>query len=135
MTMKNNIKAMNSSTQHEGFETQWLRRRQWEEQVEKSVPDDKTFLRWAEKAQQTPANAEVKVTPFPLRRNKRWIPYAAAASIVIGVGIIGLTRSNQPNDRLPLAKEVTVESQTISFICNNGCSVQDIMLLANKVIK
>ena len=83
----------------------------------------------------TVGGTEVKVTPFPLRRNKRWIPYAAAASIVIGVGIIGLTRSNQPNDRLPLAKEVTVESQTISFICNNGCSVQDIMLLANKVIK
>jgi hypothetical protein len=46
-----------------------------------------------------------------------------------------MTRSSQPNDELPIAEEVIVESQTIHFVCNNGCSAQDIMLMANKVIK
>ncbi len=131
--MRDNIKAMNPSAQHDGFETQWRRRQQWEEQVEKSMPDDKTFLRWAEKAQQIPAGSEVNVISF--HRNKRWMSYAAAASLVIGVAVFGLTRRGQPDNRLPVAEEVTVESQTIHFVCNNGCSAQDIMLLANKVIK
>ena len=106
MTMKDNIKA---NKQLDGFDAQWQCRQQWEKQTEKTVPDDKTFL--------------------------QWVPYAAAASIAIGVTIIGLTRTDQPNDGLPVAEEVTVESQTIHFVCNNGCSAQDIMLLANKVIK
>ena len=71
----------------------------------------------------------------PPSPHRRWIPYAAAASLVIGVAAIGLTRQGQPDNGLPVAEEVTVESQTIHFICNNGCSAQDIMLLANKVIK
>ena len=112
--MENNIKALNPSTQ-------------------KTVPDDKFFLQWAEKAQQDPAGLGVNVIHF--HRNRRWIPYAAAASLIIGVTIIGLTYSSQPEDELPIAEEVTVESQTIHFVCNNGCSAQDIMLLANKVIK
>ena len=133
--MKDNIKAMNPSTQHGDFETQWQYRQQWEEHAEKAIPDDKTFLQWVEKAQQTPASQEKIAPQFPLRRNMRWIPYAAAASIVIGVAIIGLTHTNQSNDGLPVAEEVTVESQTIHFICNNGCSAQDIMSLANKAFK
>ena len=133
MTMENNIKALNPSTRHDNFKTQWKHRQQWEKQAEKTVPDDKFFLQWAEKAQQDPAGLGVNVTHF--HRNRRWIPYAAAASIAIGVTIIGLTRTDQPNDGLPVAEEVTVESQTIHFVCNNGCSAQDIMLLANKVIK
>lgn len=131
--MRDNIKAMNPSAQHDGFETQWQRRQQWEEQVEKSMPDDEIFLHWAEKAQQIPASPEVNVISF--HRNKRWMSYAAAACLVIGVAVFGLTRRGQSNDRLPVAEEVTVESQTIHFVCNNGCSAQDIMLLANKVIK
>jgi hypothetical protein len=54
---------------------------------------------------------------------------------VIGVAIIGLTHIRQSNDGLPVAEEVTVESQTIHFVCNNGCSAQDIMSLANKAFK
>ena len=131
--MKDNIKTMNPSTQRDDFETQWQCRQQWEKQAEKSVPDDQTFLQWAEKAQLDPAGLGTKVIPF--HRHRRWIPYAAAASLVIGVTIFGLTRSSQPNDELPIAEEVTVESQTIHFVCNNGCSAQDILLLANKVIK
>lgn len=131
--MKNNIKTSSPSTQHGDFETQWQYRQQWKEQAEKSAPNDKTFLKWAEKAQQDPAGLSAIV--IPIHRNKRWIPYAAAASLVIGVIAIGLTHQSQPESGLPVAEEVTVESQTIHFICNNGCSAQDIMHLANKVIK
>ena len=131
--MKDNIKAMNPSTQRDDFKTQWEHRQQWEKQAEKTVPDDKTFLQWAEKAQQDPAGLSANL--IPIHRNKRWIPYAAAASLIIGVAAIGLTRQSQPESGLPVAEEVTVESQTIHFICNNGCSAQDIMFLANKVIK
>ena len=133
MTMENNINALNASAQRDDFKTQWQCRQQWKEQAEKWAPDDKTFLHWAEKAQQDPAGLGMNVVP--LHRTRRWIPYAAAASLVIGVAAIGLTRQGQPENGLPVAKEVTVENQTVHFICNNGCSAQDIMLLANKVIK
>lgn len=131
--MKDNIKASNPSTQRDDFKTQWQSRQQWKEQAEKWVPDDQTFLHWAEMAQQDPSGLGANVIPF--HRNRRWIPYAAAASLVIGVAAIGLTRQGQSDNGLPVAEEVTVESQTVHFICNNGCSAQDIMLLANKVIK
>lgn len=126
---------MNPSNQSDDFKTQWQRRQQWQEQAEKSAPDDETLLHWAEKAQQAPADSDVIVAPFPFHRNKRWIPYAAAASLVIGVTVIGLTYRSQPDDKLPIAKEVTVEGKTIHFLCNNGCSAQDIILSANEVIK
>lgn len=130
-----NQKTPNPSTQQNEFNAQWRCRQQREANAEKSVPDDKTFLLWVEKAQQTPSVSEVTVSPLPLHRSRRWIPYAAAASIAIGVAIIGLTRTGQSNDGLPVAEEVTVESQTIHFMCNNDCSAQDIMFLANKAIK
>ena len=130
--MENNINSLNANTQRDDFKTQWQCRRQWEEQAEKLTPDDKTFLHWAEKAQQDPAGLEMNVIPF--RRTKRWIPYAAA-SIVIGVAAIGLARQGQPKDELPVAVEVTVENQTVHFLCNNDCSAQDIILSAKKVIK
>ena len=133
--MKDNQKTPNPSTQQNDFNAQWRCRQQWEANAEKSVPDDKTFLLWVEKAQQAPGVSEVTVSPLPLHRSRRWIPYAAAASIAIGVAIIGLTSTGQSNDGLPVAEEVTVESQTIQFMCNNGCSAQDIMFLANKAIK
>ena len=135
MTMKDNLKTPNPSTLQNDFNAQWRCRQQWEAHAEKSVPDDKTFLLWVEKAQQTPYVSEMIVSPFPLHRSRRWIPYAAAASIVISVTIIGLTRTGQSNDGLPVAEEVTVENQTIHFMCNNGCSAQDIMSLANKAFK
>ena len=130
--MENNIKASSPSTQRDDFKTQWQSRMHWKEQAEKWAPDDQAFLRWAEKAQQDPAGLEANV--IPLHRNRRWIPYAAAASLVIGVAAIGLTRQGQPDNGLPVAEKVTMESQTVHFLCNNGCSAQDIMQLANKVI-
>lgn len=129
--MNNDIKTMNQ----DDFKTQWQRSQQWQVEAEKSVPDDETLLRWVEKAQQASARTEVNLFPFPTRRRTQWIPITAAASLVIGVTVIGLTRQGQPDNGLPTAKEVTVESQTVRFICNNGCSAQDIMHLANKVIK
>ncbi len=120
---------------HDDFQTIWNRRKQdWQEQAEKTLPDDAALLHLAELAQQQAQQQET--VDFPItRRRKRWIPYAAAASLVAGVAVIGLTRQGQPENELPVAEEVTVENQTIHFVCNNGCTVQDIMLLANKVIK
>ena len=132
MTMENNIKASSPSTQRDDFKTQWQSRMHWKEQAEKWAPDDQAFLRWAEKAQQDPAGLETNV--IPLHRTRRWIPYAAVASLFIGVAAFGLTRQGQPENGLPVAEKVTMESQTVHFLCNNGCSAQDIMQLANKVI-
>ena len=133
--MKDKTKTMNTNTQRNDFKTQWQRRQQWQEQAQKSAPDDEALLRWVEKARQTSAVSEVNVIPFPSPHRKRWIPYAAAASIAVGVTIIGLTRQGQPNNALPATKEVTVGDQTIHFLCNNGCSAQDIILSASEVIK
>ncbi len=135
MSMKNDIKAMNSRTQRDDFKTQWQRCQQWEEQDAKSVPDDQTFLSWAQKAQQSPAGLEWRPDTIALHHHRRWMPYTVAASIIIAMSLIGLSRHGRTDNPLPTAQEVTVESQTIHFICNNGCSAQDIMLLANKVIK
>ncbi len=133
--MENSIKTSSPSTQRDDFQTQWQRRQHWEEVAKKSTPDDIAFLDWAVKAQHTSSGSEVNVAPFPSQRNKRWIPYAAAACIALGLTIFGLTRHVRPDDGLPVAQEVTVDNQTIHFICNNGCSAQDVMLLANKAIK
>lgn len=119
----------------DNFKTQWQRSQQWQMEAEKTVPDDETLLRWAKKAQQASAAAETNLFPVPSPHHTQWIPIAAAASLVIGVTVIGLTWQSRPDDGLPTAKEVTVESQTVRFICNNGCSAQDVVNLANKVIK
>ena len=119
----------------DNFKTQWQRCQQWQMEAEKTVPDDETLLRWAEKAQQASATVGTNLFPVPSSRRTQWIPIAAAASLVIGVTVIGLTWQSQPDDGLPTAQEVTVESQTVRFICNNGCSAQDVVNLANKVIK
>lgn len=132
--MKNNINTTGSDTQHDDFKTQWQRRQQWQEQAEKSAPDDETLLRWVEKAQQTPAAPYVNIL-FPTHRNNRWIPYTAAACIAISVVAIGLNRQNKTENALPVAKEVEVGGQTVRFLCNNGCSAQDIILSASEVIK
>jgi hypothetical protein len=133
--MKDNTITMNTNTQREDFKTQWQRRQQWQEQAEKSAPNNETLLRWAEMAQQASAAPNADVIPFPARHHNRWIPYAAAASIVIGVAAIGLNRQDETNDTLPVAKEVKVGGQTVRFLCNNGCSAQDIILSASEVIK
>ena len=133
--MKDNTITMSTNTQREDFKTQWQRRQQWQEQAEKSAPNNETLLRWAEKAQQNSAGPAADAFPFLTHRRNRWIPYAAAASIVIGVAAIGLSRQGETDDTLPVAKEVKVGGQTVRFLCNNGCSAQDIILSASEVIK
>ena len=135
MDINNDNKTMNTKGQNDDFQTAWKRRKQnWQEQAERTLPDDATFLRLAEHARQQAQKQAAVVVPIT-RRRKRWIPYAAAACIAIGVAVIGLTRQGQPDDSLPVAKEVTVGDQTIHFLCNNGCSAQDIILSASEVIK
>ena len=133
--MKDNTITMNTNTQREDFKTQWQRRQQWQELAEKSAPDNETLLRWAEKAQQDSAEPNTDAFPFLTHRRNRWVPYAAAASIVIGVAAISLNRQGETDDTLPVAKEVKVGGQTVRFLCNNGCSAQDIILSASEVIK
>lgn len=133
--MKNKTITMNTNTQRDDFKAQWQRRQQWQEQAEKSAPNDETFLRWVEKAQQASAAPDVVAFPFLTHRRNRWVPYAAAASIAIGVAAVGLNRQGKTDDTLPVAKEVKVGEQTVRFLCNNGCSAQDIILSASEVIK
>ena len=135
--MKNNEikKKANTNPNRDNFKTQWKHRQQWQEEIQKSVPDDETLLGWAEKARQTYFKPEVNVVPFPSHHRNRWIPYAAAACIAFGVAAVGLNRQDETNSTLPEAKEVKVEGQTIRFLCNNGCSALEVMLSANEVIK
>ena len=131
MDTNNENKTMSTKQLNDDFQTVWERRKQnWQEQAKKTLPDDAKLLRLAELAQQQAQKQAAVVVPIT-RRRKRWIPYAAAACIAVGVTIIGLTRHGQPDNMLPVAKEVTVEGQTIHFLCNNGCSAQEVMLFAN----
>ena len=127
-------KTMNAK-QNDDFQTVWEHRKQnWQQQAEKTLPDDATLLRLAETARRQAQQHAAVVVPFT-RPRKRWIPYAAAACIAAGVTVIGLTHQSQSENELPVTEEVTVEGQTIHFLCNNGCSAQDILLSANEVIK
>lgn len=128
-------KKTDSNPKRDDFRTQWKRRQRWQEQAQKSVPDDETLLRWAENARETYAKPEVNDIPLPSHHRIRWIPYAVAACIAVGIAVIGLNRHNKTVDSLPATKQVTVEGQTIHFLCNNGCSAQEVMLSANEVIK
>lgn len=124
-----------NAKQNDDFQTVWEHRKQnWQQQAEKTLPDDATLLRLAETARRQAQQQTAVVVPFT-RPRKRWIPYAAAACIAAGVTVIGLTHQSQSENELPVAEEVTVEGQTIHFLCNNGCSAQDIMLSASEVIK
>ena len=124
-----------NAKQNDDFQTVWERRKQnWQQQAEKTLPDDATLLRLAETARRQDQQQMAVVVPFT-RPRKRWIPYAAAACIAAGVTVIGLIHQSQSENELPVAEEVTVEGQTIHFLCNKGCSAQDVMLSANEVIK
>ena len=129
--MKKN--EINKGTDHGDFKTQWQRRQQWQEPARKTVPDDETFLRWAEKARHASAEPDVNVIPFPTHRRNRWIPYAAAASILIAVAFIGWQRISGGLRHIEL-EEVSVEGQTVRFLCNSGCSVDDVLHSAQNII-
>lgn len=135
MDINKDNNTMNTKRQNDDFQTAWEHRKQnWQEQAEKALPDDDTLLRLAERARQQAQPHTAVAVPIT-RRGKRWIPYTAAACIAVGVTAISLNRQEETDDTLPVAKEVTVEGQTIHFLCNNGCSAQDIILSASEVIK
>lgn len=137
-TNNHNIAAMKATRKRDDFRKQWERRKQtWQNEKDSSLPNDTTILKMAELARLASAVQEENTVHFSIRRRGRWIPYAAAASIAIGIGIIGLTRrSETPNTmQLPEAQKVNVNGQTVRFLCNNGCSAQEVLLSANDIIK
>lgn len=117
------------------FQTVWKRRKQhWKEKAEETLPDDATLLHLAELARQRAEQQTHVVVPFVPRR-KRWMPYAAAASLLIGVAAFGWARYGRADDGRPMAEEVSVEGQTVHFLCNSGCSAQDVLFAVGDVIK
>ena len=117
------------------FQTVWKRRKQhWKEQAEETLPDDASLLRLAELARQRAELQADVVVPFTPRR-RRWMPYAAAASLLIGVAAFGWVRYGRTDNGRPVAEEVSVEGQTVHFLCNSGCSAQDVLFAVGDVIK
>lgn len=130
-----NIIKMDNRKRRENFDRLWNHRKlTWQERATKAAPSDEAMLRMAEKARYQASVTETPAITITKRRN-RWLPYAAAASLVIGVATFGLTRHDETDTTLPITKEVNVNGQTIRFVCNNGCSAQDIVFAANQVIK
>ena len=133
--MDTNNNNMMDPKRYDDFQTVWKRRKQdWQKQAEKTLPDDATLLHLTELAQQQAQQQEAVGISITQRR-KRWIPYAAAACIAVGVAAIGLNLHDDTVDPLPETEEVTVGDQTIHFLCNKGCSAQEVMLSAIEVIK
>lgn len=129
---------MNANQNRDDFQQLWERRKQtWQNKNDMNVPDDTTVLKMAELARQVSAARDENIVPISLGRRGRWIPYAAAASVLIGVGVIGLTyQSEMPNQpQLLKAQKININGQNVRFLCNNGCSAQDILVSANDIIK
>jgi len=128
---------MNSKKKSGAFQQAWNRRKQWQKENKAFLPDNATLLHMAEVAQRQPQfNATIDL-PNVRRKRNRWIPYAAAASLIAGISIIGITRSNHHDGRLnlPVAKEVSVDDgQTVRFLCNDGCTANEVLLASKDVI-
>lgn len=111
------------------FEIQWQRRKQALKEAQNSVPSDEVLLNMAKTAQEQASVAEIS----PLPRRRLWIPYAAAACLLLGVLLYGLHfPKTEPN--IPVAKEKIVKGGKIVFLCNSGCSAQDVIISANKIV-
>ena len=130
-------REMNANNTRGDFLSQWEYRKQaWRQEAERNAPDDATLLEMAHRAQSIPiVTTEEDILSLTFKRRGRWLPYVSAAILVAGISIIGLTRQGTTPKPIPEAKEVTVEGQTLRFMCNNGCSAQDVLLSANEVIK
>lgn len=129
---------MNANQNRDDFRQLWERRKQtWQNENDMNVPDDTTVLKMAELARQVSPARDENIVPISLGRRGRWIPYAVAASVLIGVGVIGLTyQSETPNQpQLLKAQKININGQNVRFLCNNGCSAQDILVSANDIIK
>ena len=104
------------------FDKQWQRRQNALLDAENSAPSNKTIMAMARRAQYRPHH---KLT---------WIPYAAAASVIIGI-LFFEWNIQSAKTKIPVAQEVSVEGQTVKFLCNSGCSAQDVIISANNIIK
>ena len=113
------------------FELQWRRRQQAIQEVKADVPTDEIVLGMAKIAQKLGENQTVVLVPP--RHKYRWIPYVAAASILIGVAVIGWQRISGGLRNTEL-EEVSVEGQTVRFLCNSGCSADDVLHSAQNII-
>lgn len=105
------------------FELQWQRRQQAMNDAESHAPTDDWMLGLAEHAKEKATGNEVQYTR---QRRFRWIPYVAAAGLLLAVSIIGM-RHQRNAARLPAAEKVDVRGQTIRFLCNSGCSADDVV--------
>ena len=104
------------------FDKQWQKRQNALLEAENSAPSDETIMSMARRAQYRP------------HRKLTWIPYAAAASLIIGILLFEWNIQNA-KIKIPVAQEVSVEGQTVKFLCNSGCSAQDVIISANNIIK
>ena len=113
------------------FEIQWQRRQQALRDAQNGAPADAAMNDMAQRAfEQVPENETYK----PMRRYLyRWVPYVAAAGLLIGVSLIGLKWNCKT--QLPVTQEVSIGEQTIHFLCNTGCSADDIVQSAQNIIK
>ena len=104
------------------FDKQWQRRQNALHDAESSAPSDGAIITMARHAQYRP------------QHKLHWIPYAAAASLIIGILFFEWNIQNAKT-KIPVAQEVSVEGQTVKFLCNSGCSAQDVIISANNIIK
>lgn len=113
---------MKNDNMNNDFDKQWQRRQNALHDDESSAPSNETIMAMARRAQ------------FRPHRKLNWIPYAAAASLIIGI-LFFEWNSQNAKTKIPVAQEVSIGGQTIKFLCNSGCSAQDVIISANNIIK
>jgi len=113
------------------FEKQWQRRRRALQASLHDAPSDDAVLAMSMNAQQEiPLEEGTLVSRRP---RLRWIPFAAAASVFVGVSIIGIAQWKK-KPQLPVAEVVTVDGQAVRFLCNSGCSADDVIQSARNIM-
>ena len=110
------------------FELQWQRRQQALKNAKAKMPTDEWMLGVARRAM-----AAGNETKKPQRHRFRWIPYAAVAGLLVTVSIIGLRHKDNVT-QLPVTEKVDVEGLTIRFLCNSGCSADDVVQSAYSIM-
>lgn len=112
------------------FEMQWRRRQQALQDAQNNAPVDAAMNDMAQRAFEQVVESE---TYKPMRRYLyRWAPYVAAAGLLIGVSLIGLEWHGKT--QLPVTQEVSIGGRTIHFLCNTGCSADDIVQSAQNIM-
>ena len=112
------------------FEIQWQRRQQALQDAQKGAPADAAMNDMAQRAFEQLAESETN-KPKP-RHLYRWVPYVAAAGLLIGASLIGLEWYGKTP--VPETQEVSIGGQTIHFLCNTGCAADDIIQSAQKIM-